>query len=176
MYNKKLKILRPIYLALVFSMLWTTKIAAFSIKDSLNVFIHHPLQLNYVGINTGVSKKIYKNLELGLGVYTFFYYRDDFRKSSNTTGLIVWARYYYNNFFVGASFYNGRSPYLRQLNQEKIYIMQYDLIANAGYRQKFSKKYYLDFWAGYNVVQKPHSFNPTAFSLWAGVGKHIGRR
>ncbi len=176
MYNKKLKFLKPIYYTLIISLLCTSKIFSFSIKDSLNVFSHHTLQLNYVGINVGASKKIIKNLEVGVGVYSFYYYRGDYRKGSNSTGLSIWARYYINNFFAGAAFYNGRSPYLRQLDQQKIYILQYDLIANAGYRQQFSKKYYMDIWAGYNVLQKKYSFNPTAFSLWVGVGKQIGRR
>lgn len=115
-------------------------------------------------------------MEVGVGVYSFFYYRGDYRKGSNATGLSIWGRYYCNNFFAGASFFNGRSPYLRQLDQQKIYILQYDLMANVGYRQQFSKKYYLDIWAGYNLLQKKYSFNPAAFSLWAGVGKQIGRR
>ena len=174
MYSKKLKILKPIYFSFVISILCSGKISASSLKDSLNIFIHHPLQLNYAGINVGVSKKINKSVEVGVGLYSFYYYRSDYRKSSNTTGLSVWGRYYINNFFAGASYYNGRSPYLRQLDQKKIYIMQYDLLANAGYRQQFSNKYYLDIWAAYNVVQKTYSFNPGGFSLWAGVGKTLG--
>lgn len=176
MYNKKSKILKPIYLTLIISILCSGKISASAKGDTLNVFLHHPLQLNYVGVNTGITKKVIKNVEVGVGVYSFFYYRTDYRKSSNSTGISIWGRYYYNNFFVGATLFNGRSPYLRELDNQKIYILAYDLIANAGYRQQLSKKYYLDLWAGYNLTQKTYSFNPVAFSLWAGVGKRIGKK
>ena len=176
MYIKNLKISKRIFLALIISLLCLTRISAFEKRDTLNIFLHHPLQLNYVGLNVGISKKVMKNVEVGVGIYSFFYYRSDYRQYSNTTGLNIWARYYYNNFFVGAGLYNGRSPYLRELDNHKIYILQYDIIANAGYRQQLSKKYYLDLWAGYNLIQKTYSFNPVAFSLWAGVGKRIGRK
>ncbi len=176
MYIKKLKISKSIFLALIISLLCSAKVFAFAKRDTLNIFLHHPLQLNYVGLNVGLSKKVVKNIELGAGIYSYFYYRSDYRQSSNSTGFNVWGRYYYNNFFVGAGLYNGRSPYLRELDNQKIYILQYDIIANAGYRQQFSKKYYLDLWAGYNIIQKPYSFNPVAFSLWAGIGRRIWRK
>ena len=100
MYNKKSKILKPIYLTLIISILCSGKISAFAKRDTLNIFLHHPLQLNYVGLNVGISKKVMKNVEVAVGIYSFFYYRSDYRQYSNTTGLNIWARYYYNNFLL----------------------------------------------------------------------------
>lgn len=176
MYKKKLKLLKPICFSLVFSLLCKTQMQASTIKDSLHLFVHHSLQLNYMGPHIGVAKKITSKLEVGLGIYCYVHYRNDYRHLSNSSGLNIWGRYYHQDFFAGLSLCNGRTPYLRALDQQRVYIYKPDLMLNMGYRQKLSKRYYLDFWAGYNVLQKSYSFHSNAFSLWAGVGKKLFTR